>query len=163
MGPPIQYMARSPPPPPSRGRWNWEDAWREARAETAEDARLFAGVQQWVSLLRAEPSSSKYWANRELPPRQTINAGQYAGKAEWVSCPGRKRTWRSKNKDDHHACTMAFWPPGRCVTYVVGVGNEWGLTKTAIERGCVVHAYDPTIRLRRAHERRAAEFGGNVT
>lgn len=44
-----------------------------------------------------------------------------------------------------------WWPVGRCVAYIIGVGDEWSFPHRAAAKGCAVHGYDPTAPLREVH------------
>ena len=47
-------------------------------------------------------------------------------------------------------------PP--CLVFSVGIGNEWTFDKAALDAGCEVHSFDPTISLLKKHRAQAARY-----
>ena len=167
-------MLRASPPPPARWRakepswWgptNWRDAWRDSHAETAEKTRLYSGVRKWTSVLLGKPKTSIWWHDGTLPKAQA----RENGKTERLACPNRPKA--TQQGMDHPRCIMRW--PAACTAYAFGIGdrasggweNAWGLPIDAVEHGCRVHAYDPTVKLRSRHVNRAQKVWphGNVS
>ena len=158
-----------PPPPPSRWRakrpeqWgvaNWAAAWRESKLEAAEMHRWHRAARLWADVLRGDKHTARWWENETIPdPLQLGN-----GKVERIGC--RRRP--TPPHVDHPEC-VETWPERSCVAYVFGIGeltghswrNAWGLPIAAAKRGCRVHAYDPTTRLRKSHIKRATQAWPN--
>lgn len=162
----VMPPAASPPPPSSwRTRRpdqfegsDWKIAWSEARAEAAENNQVYKAVRNYGSVLTGEPSSAIYWADGILPkPQRWRNEGRM----EWVSCPGQPELRTRGNREATPACA-AWWPAGRTVTYVIGVGDEYRFVIEAARSG-PVHGYDPTVRLRERHKTQMEKLGPNVT
>lgn len=168
-------MLRASPPPPAHwrtkepSRWgsrNWADAWRDAQAEAAEKTRLYQGVRKWTRVLLGEPNTSIWWHDNRLPKAQA----RENGKTERLACPGRQNV-PTRQGMDHPQCIM-HWPAA-CTAYAFGIGDRsgypweaaWGLPINAVQHGCRVHAYDPTVKLRTRHANRAQKVwpDGNVT
>ena len=57
-----------------------------------------------------------------------------------------------------HMC-QAPQPPAPCVVVSIGIGGEWEFESGLRDKGCEVHAFDPTIGLREAHASFAAKRG----
>ena len=75
-------------------------------------------------------------------------------------CPGKLGA--STALDSAGYCD-SLWPSTAgepCAAYVIGVGGHWTFARYALSKGCVVHAYDPTVELRRRHQRDAARMNG---
>ena len=45
-----------------------------------------------------------------------------------------------------------------CLVFSIGVGNDWSFETLALQHGCEVHSFDPTIALREVHEQKAADI-----
>ena len=155
-------FAATPSPPPSRWRqkapdkWgsqNWQQAWKEAGAESTHDQFLFDRTQLWVKLLTGNADSRSYWADGKIPKKRGFPG---SGRTELMACPGKPRL-HTKIGTSSDGCD-SWWPRRReepCVAYFVGIGDEWVFARDAISHGCRVHAFDPTTRLRLRHERAA--------
>ena len=163
-----------PPPPPalwrtqSGAKWsanataNAAAAWRDARWEATDSLNYYKDVHKWVALLRGENSSARYWADGVVPqalryPRTAMH--------ERISCPLQQGLHRSGKAPKagggpQHQCNE-WWPPpaaSACTAFIVGVGDDWKMSRAAARRGCHVHAYDPTTRLRKRHAREVRQF-----
>ena len=115
----------------------------------AREGSLYSRARHWIGLLEGAPWAANYWLNSTLP-----RARRVSGRVSRTNCPALVREpslWESATYCDSH------WPqpqPGRpCVVDSIGIGNDWGFAEDANRRGCSVHGYDPTVRLRRKHER----------
>lgn len=133
-------------------------AWKEAKAEAADDRRSFRAVRHWGAVLTGDPSSATYWADGALPKPQRWGG---EGRKEWVSCPGQPELRTRRGREATPQCA-AWWPTGTTVTYLIGVGDEYKFIVEAARSG-PVHGYDPTVRLRVRHEQRMRRLGPNVT
>jgi hypothetical protein len=180
--PPSEWRSR--PIDTWRGR-DWSAAWREAQAETAEDSRLYHAVRRWAALLSGDPASGEFWAGGSVPERREVKRAYgraeflaCPGQPELTtphhsSQPNCDGWWpRSVRWDErppasvHNNEELAARPQDReCVAYVIGIGelstrgagrgDAWGFPMDAARRGCRVHAYDPTIAIRRRQEESA--------
>lgn len=132
-------------------------AWAAARLHTQSTQQLYTRARFWIGLLASIDlhTYSQFWVNGTVPPLQ----GR-APRESRVFCPGKLA--RSDAMDSAGYCD-AFWPAQRgedCTAYVIGVGGHWGFPKYATKMGCTVHAYDPTLELRRRHQSAAARMEG---
>ncbi|EOD13153.1 hypothetical protein EMIHUDRAFT_244273 [Emiliania huxleyi CCMP1516] len=161
-----------PPPPPAewrsrslniwRGR-DWSASWRDAKSETALEKRLYQAIPHWTDVINGDsPHARRYWANGTLPTRVAAPGG--AGRSERLACPSNPGA-RTPLHASQPECE-AWWPVDtRCVAYVIGVGDlpkgrqdAWGFPIHAAKRGCIVHAYDPTIALRQRQQAAAQQI-----
>ena len=55
----------------------WGTAWKEAKAEAAEDGKMYGRVRHWTSVLLGSVESHKYWTNSTLPIRRVVNRVQH--------------------------------------------------------------------------------------
>ena len=116
-----------------------------------DDAR----VAQWATVLRGGWQSGKYWVGGVVP---TLQPPHHVAKRRWrARCPGGTLV-QAGTLASAPWCS-AWWHceyATECALLSVGVGNEWGFEDNLTRRGCTVHAYDPTTRLRARHEAHAA-------
>ena len=124
-------------------------AWTAARTNTRTMQHLYTRARFWIGLLTSVDSRTyaRFWANSTVPLLQ----GR-APRESRVFCPGKLA--RSGAMDSAGYCD-AFWPSRReeaCAAYVIGVGGHWAFPRYATSMGCIVHAYDPTLELRRRHQ-----------
>ena len=76
-----------------------------------------------------------------------------SGRALNTTC-SRKFAVPSREATYHYCLQHDLFPPP-CVVVSIGIGNIWNLEDNLAQRGCTVHAFDPTIKYRAVHERHA--------
>eukprot|EP00966_Prymnesium_polylepis_P230424 5331740-Prymnesium_polylepis.1 len=130
-------------------------SWSAARVHTRKTQQLYNRARHWIGLLTGVDAAgyAQYWVNgtipavRGRPPRESR-----------TFCPGKLGA--SSAFDSAGYCD-AFWPASAgelCSAFVIGVGGHWAFARYATSMGCSVHAYDPTLELRRSHEQGASRL-----
>jgi len=140
----------------------------KAKSETALEKRLYQAIPHWTGVITGDsPHARRYWANGTLPTRVAAPGG--AGRSERLACPSTPGA-RTPLHASQPECE-AWWPVDTsCVAYVIGVGDlpkgrqdAWGFPVHAAKRGCIVHAYDPTIALRQRQQAAAQRIALKLT
>ena len=135
--------------------WTGQDykcALEEARVRNRLDELMYQRLRKWLALLLRHPASSAHWYGGRVPRVPPFH-----------TCP---TNFTSFGKQQSQADCTAFWPKSTnqpCVAYIVGIGGVWQFAATALKHGCDVHAFDPTVELRRTHQRQARGLGKKVT
>eukprot|EP00308_Calcidiscus_leptoporus_P016769 CAMPEP_0119366080 /NCGR_PEP_ID=MMETSP1334-20130426/12958_1 /TAXON_ID=127549 /ORGANISM="Calcidiscus leptoporus, Strain RCC1130" /LENGTH=389 /DNA_ID=CAMNT_0007382199 /DNA_START=127 /DNA_END=1292 /DNA_ORIENTATION=+ len=125
-------------------------AWAVARNATRTRKARFVAAQFWIGLL-TEPNAQAY--ARYLVPGG-LRPLQRKGRRTFTKCPNGE--WDSKDDTDSGAYCTSFFPVSQsCAAHIIGIGANWVFTRYATTHGCSVHAWDPTLELRKEHERGA--------
>ena len=118
----------------------------KARNQAQDTAAILnvsrATNSQAVSHLeRSTNSLARAMCNGPCPPSERFSMREPAG------CLGTHST-RRLQRLAWLACNLH---PPDCVVLSIGIGGDWEFELLALARGCEVHAFDPTLALRKQH------------